>query len=302
MSAQGIEHISDIPYVSSKTLQEIYKAMEKQRATIIEFSNKGVSYYVAVEPLKNSDGVYLMLMDTEVGINGLLYKNVIVTQIVGFLLIVYVLGSLVYGFHRVKGYYYELVSLPYHDELTGAYNLAKFKGMLKGVDTGIGYVVAMNIRHFRFINEIFGEEQADSLLKHIKTFWDKNMEKEEFFCWEVADTFFIYLNRKSKESVAHRLEKIMGEIADVSLSQQHHPIFLYCGASEVILDESGHINQQEMETRALFALRQAKNESTVQSAFTIKMFINKRSFKTISKVIWNRHLQTKNFVYSCSLK
>lgn len=262
VSAQGIEHISDIPYVSSKTLQEIYKAMEEQRATTIEFSNKGVSYYVAVEPLENSDGVYLMLMDTEVGINGLLYKNVIVTQIVGFLLLVCVLGSLVYGFHRIKGYYYELVSLAYHDELTGAYNLAKFKGMLKGVDTGIGYVVAMNIRHFRFINEIFGEEQADNLLKHIKTVLDKNMEKEEFFCREVADTFFIYLNRKSKESVAHRLEKIMGEIADVSLSQQHHPIFLYCGASEVILDESGHINQQEMETRALFALRQAKNDPT----------------------------------------
>lgn len=74
-----------------------------------------------------------------------------------------------YGYRLIRRGNHELIRNTYYDPLTGAYNRRRFEyeiGPL--IKKSCEYsIAALNVRQFKFINEIFGSRVADELLCHI---------------------------------------------------------------------------------------------------------------------------------------
>ena len=63
-----------------------------------------------------------------------------------------------------------LKKLAYYDPITGAYNLVRFRQIVEqNIENDKNYsIIALNVHQFKFINEIYGREQGDRVLRYIK--------------------------------------------------------------------------------------------------------------------------------------
>ena len=52
-------------------------------------------------------------------------------------------------------------------------------------------LAALNVRQFKFINEIFGSREADSLLCYIRKVISEHVRPEEYYCRSSEDMFYI---------------------------------------------------------------------------------------------------------------
>ena len=81
-----------------------------------------------------------------------------------------ILVIIAYGYRLIRRGNRELIRNTYYDPLTGAYNRRRFEyeiGPL--IKKSCEYsIAALNVRQFKFINEIFGSRAADELLCHIR--------------------------------------------------------------------------------------------------------------------------------------
>ena len=104
----------------------------------------------------------------------------IVTVVVLFVLLIII----IYGYRMIYTSNRRLIKSVYYDPLTGAYNMPRFEHKIsKIIETTQRYsLVAVNVRQFKFINEIFGNRQADMLLCHIKEVIENNVLENEYFC------------------------------------------------------------------------------------------------------------------------
>ena len=242
-------------YVSDAIKSKISELGDKQGKTSIMID--GTSYYIVKSPVEIKD-IYILLIDKEKNISGPLYNNMIVTQGMGIILVLMTVISILLGYSKIKGSYRELVNLAYYDQLTGTYNMAKFKGILKERKAfKKSCIVVLDVRNFKFINEIFGEEQSNKLLCHMANVITANLSDNEFFCREVADRFFIFMQKEDRTKLANRINNIMDEICKMKLNAyKTYPIVIYCGVSTIRAEDE--MNIQEFETKVMFALRQAK--------------------------------------------
>lgn len=242
-------------YINDEIKSKFEQTKDKTSYYTIKINN--TSYYIILSPA-GVDNVNILMIDKERNISGPLYQNMIVTQGIGIVLVLLTVFFIVLGYLKVKGNYKELVNLAYYDSLTGAYNMPKFKGMFKEkIKFEKCCIAVLDIRNFKFINEIFGEEQSNKLLCHMANVIDENLNNDEFFCREVADRFFIFMKKEDLEKLSDRISNIMHEISQMKLSvHKSYPIVVYCGAAVIKTDNK--INIQEFETKVMFALRQAK--------------------------------------------
>ena len=73
--------------------------------------------------------------------------------------------------------------------------MAKFEYETAGIieNTYEYSLAAMNIRQFKFINEIFGTRAADLLLCHMKSVIADNVTENEYYCRNSEDMFYLLL-------------------------------------------------------------------------------------------------------------
>lgn len=69
-------------------------------------------------------------------------------------------------------------------------------------------VLAINVRKFKFINEIFGDIMANNFLCDIKKVLEKAVKENEFFCRETADKFYVCMRTTDKEEIRQRFTTI----------------------------------------------------------------------------------------------
>jgi len=89
-----------------------------------------------------------------------------------------------------------------YDHLTGLYNREFFYHFADQFDTRHGDIqtdaIVLNINHFHLINERYGREYADDVLRHIGERIKEITEDDEgIACRREADTFFIYCKHRT---------------------------------------------------------------------------------------------------------
>ena len=154
-----------------------------------------------------------------------------------------------------------LTNLAYYDELTGSYNSNKFRNKCEYIlRTQNDYsIVVFNINKFKFINNIFGEKWADELLVHIKKVLDRNTYKNEYYCRESSDQFFIFIKSIDKDEIINRVNKIKNDIQVFSyINNQNYNITIYGGICSYLNLDDPSIIYKTMLDNALFIMKEEK--------------------------------------------
>lgn len=78
----------------------------------------------------------------------------------------------------------QLRHLTMYDGLTGAYNETYFRELLQECcdRRTQAALVAVNLRDFKYINDIYGPQRANEILCCMKAILDRKMADGEFFC------------------------------------------------------------------------------------------------------------------------
>lgn len=154
-----------------------------------------------------------------------------------------------------------LTKLAYYDDLTGAYNSSKFRDICEHVlKHNKDYaIIVFNISKFKFINNMYGESWANELLCYIKNVLDKNMNKNEYFCRDSSDQFFIFMKSIDKDEIVNRLNKIKRDIQGFSeIKNQNYYITIYGGICRCIGQNSSYLTYKIMLDNALFIMKEKK--------------------------------------------
>ena len=251
-------NIFDVPFLSSEERDSIRAALKQGESISLSFTYAGGNYSAVFVPVGIHDWYEICVCDAD-ALSGSPMRVVVralqLSAGVALALIVFLLG---YYYSVLRRDRRDAANLAYIDPVTGADNFAGFTCRLGARQKGDRdyCLAALNISQFKFINGIFGRQQADQLLCFVKGVLDANMREGEFFCRDSGDIFYICLNGTGREAIRARIGEIMRTISRTSMgSASSYQVRTYCGvalAAEATEDSN-------IVTQVLFALESARS-------------------------------------------
>lgn len=156
------------------------------------------------------------------------------------------------------------------DPLTGIDNMSKFQQEAeKLLKESREYCMAViDFRHFRYINDIFGRDQADQLLGETALLLLQSVKEKERCCRNKGDQFYLLLEADKQENLRARLLKLMDEISGLAAAfHKNYGITLYCGAAVENEECEPETQYRKLLAHAEFAMRMRKNGHENDVAF-----------------------------------
>lgn len=256
---ESVATIFEDPYFTGETEEEVRAALAAGESVFSSFVFEGRRYQVLLEPVGIKD--WYMLCVSRMEESNSLYRVVVVLSVTFAALLALLVALLVYGYRLTRRSTRELQDMAFHDPLTGGDNLRRFTMKLEEAlaQRSDVNVAALNVRQFKFINEIFGRERADVLLCHIHQQLSACLQEGEFCCRDSADRFYAALWGEDPKQAAVRLRAIMDETCAIALQEANsdYRILLYAGIVAARPEEETARVDSAL-TRALFALDRAK--------------------------------------------
>lgn len=228
---EELDTIYDNDYIAQEEQENIKNALIKGESCFSEFTYNGETYQVLLAPL-GVNGWYLFCVQTAQSISGSIYHLMTNTQIITVVVLFIILIIIAYGYRIIYRSNHNLIKSAWYDPLTGAYNMAKFEYETAGIieNTYEYSLAAMNIRQFKFINEIFGTRAADLLLCHMKSVIADNITENEYYCRNSEDMFYLLLRDTDRDRIKERIGKMIQEISRYAIcNNRDYRILLYCG-------------------------------------------------------------------------
>ena len=151
-----------------------------------------------------------------------------------------------------------LTKLAYEDEVTEALNKNSFKLesdlLIKKGKSQYAFVM-LDIDKFKIINDIFGYEQGDLLLKHIAKVLCKGTNQNEVFARIEGDKFYVLMEYATIENIKKRINQIMKDITNFEILDSQFNIVVCAG---IYVIEDVDISIDSMSDRANLANRRTK--------------------------------------------
>lgn len=303
---EKVETIMVSPYLNAREQAVVREAMQKMKKEEFSFVYRNIEYHALLTPIE-SNGWYLLCINSLQNVN----KNVYIVAHVAAIFFVLIVGlfifTLVYGYRMMKTMNRNLKKMAYYDSLTEAYNMYHFKELAREAGN-LSYAIAVvNVRQFKFINEIFGKEQADHLLQYIARKLQEVVGEGEFFCRESADSFYVFLRESEEEVLQARMNHALQQITDLKKDKNFHcHLIMNCGIA--VSEPDGSV--EEVMTRALFALAKAKQanqqaiwlfDTTLHEQEQIDNFIESHAREALECEEFELYLQPKMNVQDDSL-
>lgn len=190
------------------------------------------------------------------------FVQVVRWSIIAFIFLVLLFVVLLfYNYRMMQSNRASIARLAYYDSLTGAYNKNKFvqeAGELLRQKNRRYMLAALDIRNFSFINEVYGFDKGDQLLRHMKQVLEKQVKENEAFFRSEADRFCALLIYESDERAVERITQILAAIDDYSLDRsQKNSVVCLCGIKVIASAEHGEGLELRLD-RAFMALDKAK--------------------------------------------
>ena len=246
------------PYLSPDAVKNARAAMERLEKVEFAFEYNKQPYHGLLEPLE-INGWYLFCVNSTDNVNKNVYM--LAYAIGAFFAIIAVLcfTTVVLGYRAVKKNNEELKRLASIDELTGIYNVRRFTELAEeAIEKEEGYAIAaVNIRQFKFINEIFGKEQADHLLHYMAQILKNSIKDGEFACRESADYFYLFLRDTENGVLESRLRDMINRVVTMdNKGYSSYRLPIRCGVAVSVKGE----DLQSTMTHAMFALAKTKED------------------------------------------
>lgn len=160
------------------------------------------------EPLMANDWYLLSIVPSHV-FGSVLQKVVERTAVLGGVLIAIFCALVllvVYGDYEKRRALHRLL---YVDMLTGYDSYAKFCMELRKCmerQSGQWAFIAMDLHQFRLVNELFGHDNGDAVLRFISRIWAESLHRDERFGRRHGDNFEVLMKYDSVDELCRRLD------------------------------------------------------------------------------------------------
>lgn len=176
---------------------------------------------------------------------------------------------IVYIIYDKLNFRIKLQKTAYTDSLTGANNIDKFlidTNKILCKNTQVKYALLyIDIDKFKYINDLFGYEVGNEILRNLTKIIKNNTFEEEMFARISADNFTVIMKYIEEEDITNRLEIIFKELDLFNNSQEEkYKLVLSCGIY-FILPEDRDVNS--IIDRANIAHKMAKGGHKSSYAF-----------------------------------
>ena len=250
------------PYFDDSDLEKVAHSLASQQDITSSFVYGGEQYQALLKSI-GTNNWYLFSVNMLEDSNLFADQNVKIVGMIFVIIMALVIALLVFGYRVTLKTNHELTRFAYYDNLTGAYNFSYFtargKAMLKNRQACS--VAVLNIRQFKFFNEIFGHDQGNRLLIYIKKVIEKNLKEDEFFCRDTADQFYIFFTETKETVLKMRLEQMMDDIDEYchQLNSNYH-LKVQCGVVVSTEKNTSEAYFDSLVVRVMFALAKAKEK------------------------------------------
>ncbi|BDF34033.1 sensor domain-containing phosphodiesterase [Lachnospiraceae bacterium] len=289
---KDIKNIFDDGKVSPEDRAYIEKSAKSGQSSFSTFEYKNEKYWTTIFPIGINDWNLFCVVPQDY-----LSENfgTLMTVFIVIMLCITALFSVLflYIYHIIKRSRQEITKLAYTDVLTGSDNRNKFiLEMQRLLSDNRNYaMVLLNINGFKFVNEFYGYEAGNMLLKHIATVLADNIGEQELCYRDNADQFGMLLRCRRKKELAERLRSIQEQIHKFRLSrnQDYH---ILCNFGVMIIDEGSksavNTDFDTVMNGALLALESVKGNEMDSIAFYDRHLHEKAARKTeIENRMWN---------------
>lgn len=170
-------------------------------------------------------------------------------------------------FLKVKERHYRHLAMT--DSVTGLWNGSKFRQEADEPLSHMGrkeyQLISLDIKHFKYVNNDFGERAADGILQVIAKRIHMQFDNEALYARDMADMFLILTEKK--EDIEERLDRICEEIVfeNNGREQRYKPVVKF-GIS-LVSDKEAGVALGEYIDRASIARKSIKGSINQKIAF-----------------------------------
>ncbi len=185
----------DIDFFGGVTLSQLTYDIENNNKGTVRFDVNGVSKLAIYSPIKDTPWTLFLYVDENKANDGLSTTLNLITQICFVIAAVLVFFTILIWRSKVKTIE-EIKKVAYYDSLTELPNLEKLKLIMfetlnKNKDKKYG-IIKMDIQNFKAVNEMFGFEVGDKVLKAFKTIRETVNEPSLVITRAGIDEFIIF--------------------------------------------------------------------------------------------------------------
>lgn len=104
-----------------------------------------------------------------------------------------------------------------HDELTGVFNRAGYDSLLASIDIKSTYMLLFDIDNFKDINDNYGHETGDRILKKFVKVLRSNFRPDDFICRIGGDEFVVLMlhtDGRQQQLLASKIDGINKQLAE----------------------------------------------------------------------------------------
>lgn len=218
---------------NTKVIEELPSIFSGQTSTNLKVKFKEYQY-INVSPL-GIDDWWLVTGVPEKVLNRQVEDITIVIQGVAVAFYIVSLLILMIYLKGRKNQEVKLANIAYVDPLTGLYNKAYISENFKNyIHQGNKKALVMyNISKFKLINEIYGENVGNEVLKQIAEKLKNEIKTHEIAIREYGDQFFVIYNYQNRQELEARILNIINQIQYVKYQSNTIKINLKVGIYEI---------------------------------------------------------------------
>ena len=176
--------------------------------------------------------------------------------------------------------------LSFHDKLTGLYNRAYFEEELKRLDTPRQLPISLilgDVNGLKLINDVFGHEEGDRLLRQIAFILRESCRKEDVVARLGGDEFAVFLPRTSAEAAGEIIPRIKHLCSQRKIGPMQLSIALGAVTKETPTQDMGKV------------LRDAE-EKMYQTKLLESKGIRTSLYLSLQKVLFEKSFETEEHI------
>ena len=181
----------------------------------------GKEYFAAFSPLQGRDWTFAAIIPTDKVMSSFNPLIIFTVAVIGLVALLLIICSLMVArrVHRISGEIGEAVDSAlrnmYVDSLTGHDTVTKFRENYASAmkDTATGHaLISLDIDRFKAVNDMFGFEGGNEIIKRISDIIKRNIRGGDFFARSTGDLFYIMAEFSDNDDLIVLADNIISDI------------------------------------------------------------------------------------------
>lgn len=254
---------------SSFELVKNYENYDGDGAGVV-FYDSDTKRVMCYAPLEREGWYVIHSVDEDILLEGKSKVMSIAYLLTGLFIILYLITFWVV-MRMQNGHRKKIEQIAYVDELTGGSSFEKFKkdavNILKNEENTERAIVALDVDKFKFINDVFGYEEGNKVIRYI---WEliRDMSKPgEIFAHRRADQYVLLLKVENIEALTQRILDLCDKVSARQTQQDKNYELVLSVGIYIINKNENDILLDNMIDRAEIAKQSVKGKHTERCAF-----------------------------------